>query len=166
MKQRNRTVHLDGVLAVLLLGVFAACVLAVLLAGADGYQRLTQRDQEAYAQRTAAQYLATRVRQADTAAGMTVEPFGPDGPDALLLYEEIEGPTYVTRVYCYDGYLRELFSAADVQLLPADGEKVLEMQNLTLSSDGQGISARITDPQGNETALYWTLRSAEEAVEE
>ena len=153
MKQRNRTVHLDGVLAVLLLGVFAACVLAVLLAGADGYQRLTQ-------------YLATRVRQADTAAGMTVEPFGPDGPDALLLYEEIEGTTYVTRVYCYDGYLRELFSAADAQLLPADGEKVLEMQNLTLSSDGQGISARITDPQGNETALYWTLRSAEEAVEE
>lgn len=51
MKQRK--VHLDGVLAVLLLGVFAACVLAVLLAGADGYQRLTQRDQEAYAQRTA-----------------------------------------------------------------------------------------------------------------
>ena len=97
---------------------------------------------------------------------MTVEPFGPDGPDALLLYEEIEGTTYVTRVYCYDGYLRELFSAADAQLLPADGEKVLEMQNLTLSSDGQGISARITDPQGNETALYWTLRSAEEAVEE
>ena len=96
MKQRNRTVHLDGVLAVLLLGVFAACVLAVLLAGADGYQRLTQRDREAYAQRTAAQYLATRVRQADTAAGMTVEPFGPDGPDALLLYEEIEGTTYVT----------------------------------------------------------------------
>ena len=166
MKQRNRTVHLDGVLAVLLLGVFAACVLAVLLAGADGYQRLTQRDREAYAQRTAAQYLATRVRQADIAAGMTVEPFGPDGPDALLLYEEIEGTTYVTRVYCYDGYLRELFSAADVQLLPADGENVLEMQNLTLSSDGQGISARITDPQGNETALYWTLRSAEEAVEE
>ena len=30
MKQRK--VHLDGVLAVLLLGVFAACVLAVLLA--------------------------------------------------------------------------------------------------------------------------------------
>lgn len=65
-----------------------------------------------------------------------------------------------------DGYLRELFSAADAELLPADGEKILEMQNLTLSSDGRGISARITDPQGNETALYWTVRSAEEAVEE
>ena len=99
MKQRK--VHLDGVLAVLLLGVFAACVLAVLLAGADGYQRLTQRDQEAYAQRTAAQYLATRIRQADTAAGITVEPFGSDGPDALLLYEQVEGTTYVTRVYCF-----------------------------------------------------------------
>lgn len=41
MKQRK--VHLDGVLAVLLLGVFAACVLAVLLAGADGYQRRRKR---------------------------------------------------------------------------------------------------------------------------
>lgn len=99
--------------------------------GADGYQRLTQRDQEAYAQRTAAQYLATRIRQADTAAGITVEPFGSDGPDALLLHEQVEGTTYVTRVYCYEGYLRELFSAADAELLPADGEKILEMQNLT-----------------------------------
>lgn len=165
MRQRNK-VHMDGVLAVLLLGVFAACVLAVLLAGADGYQRLTQRDREAYSQRTAAQYLATRIRQADTAAGVAVEPFGPDGPDTLSFYEQIEGTTYVTRIYCYDGYLRELFSAADTELLPADGEKVLEMQSLTLSDDGQGISAWITDPQGNETALYWTMRSMEEAVEE
>lgn len=56
---------MGGLLALLLLLVFAVCVLSVLLTGAGTYQTLTRRDQDSYDRRTAAQYLATRVRQAD-----------------------------------------------------------------------------------------------------
>ena len=46
---RKKSIHhqMDGLVALLLLGVFAACVLAVLLTGAGVYQRLTERDQAA-----------------------------------------------------------------------------------------------------------------------
>lgn len=50
---------MGGLLALLLLLVFAVCVLSVLLTGADTYQTLTRRDQDSYDRRTAAQYLAT-----------------------------------------------------------------------------------------------------------
>ena len=35
---------MGGLLVLLLLGVFAVCVLSVLLTGAEGYRRLTERD--------------------------------------------------------------------------------------------------------------------------
>ena len=100
----KRSIYIDGLLALLLFGVFAVCVLAVLLTGARAYRGLTQRDQAAYSRRVCVQYIATRVRQADRAEGVSVEPFG-EG-DALVLSED----GYVTRVYHYDGYLMELYA--------------------------------------------------------
>ena len=41
MKRTRIHYHLDGLIALLLFGVFAVCVLAVLLTGASAYQRLT-----------------------------------------------------------------------------------------------------------------------------
>ena len=51
-----------GLAALLLFGLFAFCVLAVLLTGAGAYRRLTARDQAAYEWRSCTQYIATRVR--------------------------------------------------------------------------------------------------------
>lgn len=59
-------------------------------------------------------------------------------PQALVIPEEIDGRTYLTRVYCYEGQLRELFSAEDTAVAPGDGEAVLAVRGLTFSV-GEGI---------------------------
>lgn len=126
---------MDGVFVLLLTATLAACLLMVLLTGAGGYRRLTERDRAAYDRRTAVQYVATKVRQADTAAGVALTEFG--GTPALCLTETIEGAAYETWIYYYDGYLRELFTAEDAGLAPEDGEKILASDGLTLSlTDG------------------------------
>ena len=90
---------MEGLLVLLLFGVFAACVLSVLLMGAGRYRVLTERDDASYSWRTAAQYLTTRVRQADTADGVRVGAFdGGEGEDTLFLTEQIDGVAYTTRV--------------------------------------------------------------------
>ena len=86
MKQTTIKHHLDGLLALILFGVFAVSILVVLLCGADAYNRLTQRDQAAYEHRTGLQYVAARVRQADAAGEIRVEPFGETS--ALVLGQE------------------------------------------------------------------------------
>ena len=101
---------MDGLLILLLFGVFAVSILAVLLSGAGVYRRLAERDDRSYDRRTAVQYVATRVRQADQAGGVSVRTF--EGCPALILSEEIEGELYETRIYHYDGYIRELFVSA------------------------------------------------------
>lgn len=138
-------------------------VLAVLLTGADVYQRLAVRDQHSYDQRTVAQYLTTRVRQADRLNDVRIEPFG--GQDALVFTEVIDGSTYETLVYCYDGYLRELFAAAGGDFLPEDGEKVLAAQSLSIRQTGQLLDVELTSPSGEVQSLNLYLRSGKGAAE-
>ena len=75
MKEQTKKSHISGIMVLLLFAVFMVSVLLVLLTGADVYQRMAQRGQESYNQRTAAQYIATRVRQADQAGMVTVRDF-------------------------------------------------------------------------------------------
>ncbi len=153
--------HMDGLLTLLLFGVFAACVLFVLLTGANIYRDLTQRDQAAYAHRTCAQYIAAKVRQAPAPDAVRVEEFG---GDALVLSQDIDGWEYLTRIYCYDGWLRELFAQADGELAPQDGEKIIEAQGLELALEDGLLSVYVTDGSGQTTALTLLIRGGEGAA--
>ena len=152
--------HMDGLMALLLFGIFAACVLAVLLTGADTYRRLTERDQEAYHRRVSAQYIAARVRQADREEGVSIQSFG--GGDALRL---ADGAGYATLIYFYDGWLMELYASEDSGLAPEDGARVMESQGFvpTMEEDGL-LVVRLTGPTGVEDTLRLCLRSGEGAA--
>lgn len=158
MKRGPSQHHIDGLLALLLFGVFAACVLAVLLTGAGAYRRLVQRDLSAYERRTCAQYIATRVRQADRQGDIQVSDFG--GVQALVLGQ---GDGYTTRVYCYEGWLMELYAAEDAGLSPEDGDQVLEIDSLKLSLEEGLLTVEIGVPGGMTDTLLLSPRSGEGA---
>lgn len=159
MNMKQNKGKIDALIVLLLFGVFAVCILSVLLTGADAYRRLARRDQLSYDRRTAGQYLSARVRQGDRLGGVTTGSF--DGVDTLVLSEEIDGERYETLVYCCDGYLRELFAAAGDDFSPEDGEKVLEAQSLSVERDGQVMKLELTDPAGEVQELILYLRSGE-----
>ena len=139
-------------LALLVFGLFALCVAAVLLTGGRTYQTLTQRGSAASSQRVAVRYLTTRFQQAAT---VQVEDFC--GLQALTGREELGGKTYLTRVYCHEGAVRELFAAEHAQVRPEDGEVVLEAEKLTFSMDGGLLTAEITHPDGAVQRLLLAL---------
>lgn len=157
--------NMSGLLVLLLFAVFAVCIMSVLLTGADAYQRLTRRDQESYDRRTVTQYIATKVRQNDAAGAISIRLFDEAGTkadgDTLQMLEQLEGEEYCTRIYCWDGYIRELFSAPYDEFYPEDGEKVMQAQDLwfSLEEDLLTVTVTHTDGQREEIALY--LRSGE-----
>ncbi len=160
MKKREIQHHTDALAALLLFGVFAACILAVLLTGAGAYRRLTGRDQAAYARRTALQYVATRVRQSDVLDQVEVEDFR--GVTALVLREE---GGYVTRVYCHDGFIKELYAdEEEAFLVPGDGERILEARGLEFSLEDGLLTVTATDGSGVVSTLLLSLRSGEEGT--
>ena len=125
-------------LALAVLAVFAVCVLMTLLFGVRVYRNLVRRSEDSFERRTAAQYVATRVRQAET---VTVTDF--EGCEALTIHDQIGGTTYVTRLYCHEGYLRELFCAENAALQPDAGEKILPAEQLELAIENDLLSVRV-----------------------
>ncbi len=152
MKSNARKI--ENLISPVLFAVFALCILFVLLTGAKAYRTVTARDAAAFDSRTAVQYLSTRVRQGDSGKLSVGEL---DGCSALILTEDIEGETYCTFVYVYEGFLCELFTAEESGLGPADGEKLFALESLTASMAGSHITVELP-----ETTLTFALRSGRE----
>lgn len=132
--------HITVFLTLVVFAVFAVCLLLALLSGAEVYKNLHDRGAEQYAQRVAAQYLTTRVRQSQT---VRVEDFC--GHQALTMEEEIDGDVYLTRVYCYDGTIRELYSEETAPVAPEDGASIDQGANLTFSLDNGLLTVTIDE---------------------
>lgn len=124
--------------ALIVFTVFAVCVLMVLLYGAHSYKGMAARGEESFRLRTARQYVATRVRQAET---VTAEDFS--GCDALTIREQTGGTGYITRVYLYDGYIRELYCAESAALSPQDGEKIIRAEDLRFSIEDDLLAVQL-----------------------
>ena len=158
MKKNGIQHRLDGLIALLLFGIFAVCVLAVLLTGARAYRGLTQRDQAAFDRRSCVQYIATRVRQADVEGGVAVEPFGEVTALALT------SGGFTTRVYCYDGWLMEMYTFEDAELTPQDGEKVMPLSGLSFDLEDGLLTVELQSGEGVTDTLRLALRSGEGAA--
>lgn len=167
MREETGQKHMTALAAVTLLAVFAVSILLALLAGAGAYRRLVDRDAAAFDGRTAAQYIATRVRQNDGGyewpdeTAVTVEDFC--GVPCLTLKEWNGGyvSQYVTRLYCYDGSLWELYTAAEVEAGLTDGERVMELDGLELSLEDGLLNAALTLKNGETETVILSLRSGE-----
>jgi hypothetical protein len=159
MKKKNIT----GVLVLLIFAVFMVSLLLILLNGADLVQRITERDQKSYNQRTVRQYLTTRVHQADQAGAVSVRRDGQ--MDVLAFVEEIDGTYYETKVYCHSGYLREMYCQAGVALPPEFGEKILPVQNFKVSLDNSLLRITFELADGTIQTILLHLRSWKETIQ-
>lgn len=146
-------------LTLLVFGIFALCVAAVLLTGAKTYRNLTDRASSAHERRVAARYVTTRFHQAPA---VQVEDF--NGLQAMTVREQIGSRIYLTRVYCYDGYIRELFSAESASVDPADGAQLLEAEDLTFSRDGGLLTVDIAFEDGTHQHLLLSHATWKEAA--
>lgn len=149
---KEKRIRITDTAALLVLAVFALCILLVLLTGANLYRNLVNRGEDTYLRRTALQYLSTRVRQAQS-----VEIGDFSGCDALILEEELEGEVCTTRIYCYDGWLRELYTVPGGTFSPQEGNGLLEAADLTLTRDGNLLTLTLEEdvlylwlPEGTE----------------
>lgn len=132
--------HITAFLTLVVFTVFAVCLLLVLLSGTEVYKNLHRQGTAQYAQRVTAQYLTTRVRQSQA---VRVEDFC--GYQSLTMEEEIEGDVYLTRVYCYDGAIRELYSEETAPVAPEDGASIAQGATLTFSLDAGLLTVMIDE---------------------
>jgi hypothetical protein len=160
MNESKAHSSISALAALLLLAVFAVGIFAVLISGATGYKKITARDSASYNQRTCAQYISTKLRQAPNAQAVELGQFG-DGA-ALLIHRQSGGRDYVSRIYCSGGYLMELFSAAQGDFAPEDGEPLLELESMDIRQDGGLFSFELVSADGSSLSFKLALRDGSE----
>ena len=170
MKESVNTKNITLLLPLLMFVIFTACILFVLLAGTDVYRKLSGRDQDNFEQRTVVQYLTTRIRQNDTSTAIFAGNFE-DGMlqtegDTLFLKEELKDRTFYTRIYCHEGYLRELFSAEDVTFLPDAGQEILELHEINFCLEDNLLYINMEYKDSSKESLVLYLRSGMEVAYE
>lgn len=137
--------------------VFAASALLVVLMGANVYKQTAAGMAQNYNTRTSISYLAEKIRQNDVVNGIKIESI--DGKDALVLEQTVGKSTYQTWIYSSDGMLREVMVVAGTKVEAADGQPIMEIENLQVEQDIPGmISLTATDLDGKVAVLKMALR--------
>ena len=72
---------------------------------------------------------------------------------ALLLRENADGETYETRIYLYEGALREEYGTADAALDPQDSERIVDAKSFSVEQVRPGLLVVSTEYGSADIAL-------------
>lgn len=170
MKKIENRHNMDSVFVLLLFAVFAGCILLVLLFGASSYESLVRRDNQAYNSRTAMSYIAAKFRHSDEENSIYVGSFadrmdvGKDEITTLYLKFPTDEGTYFTKIYYYDGYIREVLCADNSNLSPEDGNEILKAKGISFLQDGNLVKVRIQNSDNSVNYLSLYARSKQEVA--
>lgn len=154
--------HIVDILFVLaLFGVFAASALMLVTIGANVYKQNIANMSANFTKRTAYSYITEKLRQNDTADAVSMGEL--DGTEALVLSQEMDGVTYITYLYLYDGYLKELYvrkgSFTGSDLLSA-GQNILALSSFSMEPLSHDLIKLTLDTGDvNPIIIYTSLRS-------
>lgn len=159
MNQRQEHHIIDILFVIALFCIFAMSAIFLISIGANIYGKTVSHMETNFSGRTSFAYITEKIRQADKEGAVSVGEF--EGSPALLITETINGTDYITYLYEYDGYLKELMVRRDTPLSKAAGQDILAVSEFSLNRiNNKLFSFTIaTDPE-NSYRLYVSEKSA------
>lgn len=156
--RRNQNHIVDFFFTLSLFCLFAASALIVVLIGSGVYKNTTAHMEENFATRTALSYVAEKVRQHDTAGGVTLLEEGDGG--VLVLTDTVNDGTYETYIYAYDGCLCELVIKEGTGFSREQGEQILKVDTFSLEAKpGDFLQVTAADSGSSPVSCLLHLRS-------
>lgn len=146
---------MDTVFVFVIFSVFATSVLVVLMLGGSIYKNISKTVQESFHERTSFSYIWSKVKNGDTSMGIRVGEF--HELPALYLEENFDGVTYLTAIYLYDGWIRELVSEEGLGFTPEAGMEILEAGSLDFEQLEGGLIRVTID--GKSLLIYPRVQS-------
>lgn len=108
--------------------------------------------------RTSLSYLSEKIHQNDAENGIRIDQLN-DLP-SLVLTQNLNGETYETWIYAYDGMLCEIMTDLENGFTPEEGQPILEIGSFSLEQNGSRIILTVSDTQGNTSSLSVSPRSS------
>ena len=138
MKTKSHSI--SGAFVFTLLGAFAVFSMLLVVLSAQAYRTTVDGASAHTRKRIAAAFVRNAV---------------------LALTSEWDGERYVQYIYGYQGQLCELFTAAEYDFVPEDGEPVCAAQAFEPTLEGDLLTVRVTDETGHVSTVYIARRCAQ-----
>lgn len=159
MRERTERKHvIDFLFPLALFFVLTATSVALVVLASGTYSRQVQDSEDSFASRTALSYVTEKIHQADEYGAVYTGTF--DGQDAIVIRQTYSEQTYVTYLYEYDGYLRELFIQDGVDAKASDGRKILASDSFSFEATQDGLfHLYCTNKDGSISDTYVSIKS-------
>lgn len=156
--------NISSLFIFLLVGLFALLSLLSVLIGVGVYRNVVENVAANEQIRTSLSYVANKVRAADRVGAIEVAEW--NGLETLLLREEYDGSPYETRIYCLqqedgrNGLYEQFVHEGDIWDV-ANGQYIMEIQELSFSQEDDKVYMELKTAQGELLTLHLQQRSAE-----
>lgn len=152
---REQPHKVNGVLMILVYGIFALFSLLLVVVGARVYRNIVSASQRNTQTRAAFSYVAGKLRMS-TQSLNSPEIREEQGITILVLDTQTEG--YETRIFYYEGAIRELYQASDQEFIPEMGEKIVEVSDFRIETTEEGsLLLKAADLEGRPRSLHLHL---------
>ena len=131
----NSSKSLETFFIVFLLCIFSFGALLVLVFGVKIYQDINVNLEESFSQTTALSYIASKVRQCNTYSHISVQ--NKYNTSALVL--KSFDNNLETWIYCYDGYIYEVYIDKDTDFQLDDGIPILKSDKIDFHLDDNNL---------------------------
>lgn len=158
VRLNSNTPKIDTVFVMVLFTLFSLTSFVLILIGVKQYKVTADTMSSNYELRTVTSYLSEKVRQNDCSNGIIATRI--DGIPAIALTSQIDGETYYTYVYYYDGYIRELFVSRDAVFSIDTGQKIVKLSHFEIFPEEYGvIRVTVGISDGSSRTIYLSTKS-------
>lgn len=157
MQRKNRIIDIFPMLLFL---VFTLSALGIVTFSVQIYRNIVDRSEGRFDTETAAAYVSEKFRNHDQSGSIDLAEFM--GNDAITIDETVKEVPYITYIYVYDGYVRELYTEKDKlgECSAEDGNEILPMASMeTERVSDRLIRLVFTDNDGRTEESYLSLKS-------
>lgn len=156
---RQKERHIIDILFVIsLFCIFALSAVFLITVGANIYGKTVSHMEDNFNCRTSFAYVTEKIRQADEKGAVSAGEF--DGLPAILITETVENTCYITYLYAYNGYLKELMIREDTPLSPEAGQDILPVTEFSFQKiTDQLFAFTIATDQENSCRLFVSIKS-------
>lgn len=154
---------ISGLFVFLLLGVFVVFSMTMVLLGTKAYRGTVIKSEMHNRERIASAYIRSMLRSDDEAGVLLIEDL--DGVQTVSMLNSYDDESYVTRIYVYDGMLREWFASANMEFEAWTGESVCEAESMKAELK-DGLLTVVIRVDGKDNVINYAPRAILQEDEE
>ncbi|MDE5910575.1 MAG: DUF4860 domain-containing protein [Lachnospiraceae bacterium] len=157
--EENQQKHIiDTLFVIALFCLFALSAIFLITIGANIYGRTINNMENNFNSRTALAYITEKVRQSDSEDSISTGTF--QECPALIITSRIEDTEYLTYLYEYNGYIKEIMVRKGMTLDPAIGQDIIAVSDFSLAPiNDHLINCTITIDEMQSYHLYISVHS-------